>query len=70
MLCLKYKNLTFRLLCSICPYVILLGSFIPNLHYLIFGILAFSTGGLVLWTLPETNGRPLPQDIEDLMEML
>ena len=52
-----------------CPYLASLGSYIPNLHFILFGLLA-TTSGVLNLSLPETNGRPLPETMEDLLEML
>lgn len=52
-----------------CPYLAQLGSVFPNLHFLLFGGMAF-LAGVVNLQLPETMGRPLPEDMGDLLKML
>lgn len=38
----------------------------PNLHFLIFGSLAFLSG-LLNMRLPETSGQPTPETIQDML---
>ena len=46
--------------------VLLSGEEYPNLQFSVFGLLAV-TAGLANLRLPETLGRPLPEDIRDMM---
>ena len=40
----------------------------PNLHFVLFGTISLLSGYLNL-RLPETQGRPLPETIADLIKM-
>ena len=53
---------------TLSPYLAKLGSVVPNLHFLIFGLMAFSAG-ILNAKLPETAGIPLPDTIQDLVKM-
>ncbi|CAH1799012.1 unnamed protein product [Owenia fusiformis] len=48
----------------IAPYVSLLGTYSRFAPSIIFGLVAF-IGGFVVLLLPETRGRPLPETLED-----
>jgi len=50
------------------PYLAKLGSLWPNLHFVLFGLMAL-TSGLMNARLPETQGKPLPETIDDLVKM-
>lgn len=52
----------------IVPYILLLKVYFDELPFLLIGALAF-IGGLIVWPLPETKGRPLPETIQDLNSM-
>lgn len=49
----------------LCPYVGLLGKYIPNSQFIVFGFLSF-TSGLLNMLLPETVNTTLPETIQDL----
>ena len=53
---------------TLSPYLAELGTVIPNLHFFIFGVMAL-TSGLLNVKLPETQGRPMPETIEDLARL-
>jgi hypothetical protein len=48
------------------PYVSRLGNVFPNLHFILFGLLAL-TSGLCTIMLPDTKDQPLPETLNDLM---
>ena len=50
------------------PYLAKLGGLLPNLHFVLFGTISLTSGYLNL-RLPETQGRPLPETIADLIKM-
>jgi hypothetical protein len=51
------------------PFLVRLGAWSSDLHLLVFGVLALSSG-LLNWRLPETQGRPLPETVPDLLRNL
>ena len=51
------------------PYFALLGDYVTNLHLILFGCLAL-TAGIANLKLPETLGKPLPEDMQDLLNLL
>ncbi|XP_059094038.1 organic cation transporter protein-like [Tigriopus californicus] len=51
------------------PYLAELGSSWPNLHFIVFGLLTFSSG-IFNRRLPETQGQPLPESLEDLLDLV
>lgn len=51
------------------PYLAELGWLFPNLHFIFFGLLTFSSG-ILNRRLPETKGKPLPESLEDLHELI
>ena len=53
----------------VCPYLAALGSVVPNLHFVLFGLLA-TVSGVMNLRLPETTGRPMPEMMADLLAML
>jgi hypothetical protein len=59
---------SFRLGGILSPYLANLGNLVPNLHFLVFGLLSLSSGLLNLW-LPETLGAELPETIGDLVKL-
>ena len=50
----------------IAPHVIKLGEVYKNLHYIVIGIICFTSGVLVT-KLPETKDLPLPESVEGLL---
>ncbi|CAM1299026.1 slc22a6 (predicted) [Pycnogonum litorale] len=50
----------------ICPFIILLGQYVSDLHFTILGVFAFTAGIFNLW-LPETNKKQLPDTIDNLL---
>ena len=51
------------------PYVVSLGDFIPFLQFTVIGVMSLVAGVLNM-KLPETAGRELPDNIDDLRTML
>ena len=51
------------------PMMVNLKQFAPNLHFIVFGVLAFSAGVLNLH-LPDTSGLPLPESLSDMRRLL
>eukprot|EP00095_Tigriopus_kingsejongensis_P008809 maker-scaffold646_size120253-snap-gene-0.17 protein:Tk08809 transcript:maker-scaffold646_size120253-snap-gene-0.17-mRNA-1 annotation:"predicted protein" len=51
------------------PYLAQIGSVMPNLHFLVFGLLAL-TSGYLNRTLPETCGAQLPESLDDLLQLV
>ena len=51
------------------PYVVSLGDFIPFLQFTVLGVMSLVAGVLNM-KLPETAGRELPDNIDDLVTML
>ncbi len=49
------------------PFLTQLGNISANLHFFVFGGLMLSSGVLNL-RLPETQGLPLPETIQDLLK--
>ena len=47
------------------PYIVMVGETSHGTHFLVFGLLGMS-GGLASMWLPETQGQPLPQTIQDM----
>ena len=60
---------SFRLGGILSPYFAQLGDYVPNLHFIMFGVMAL-TAGIADLNLPETLGQPLPEDMQDLLELL
>lgn len=50
------------------PFIIMLGDYIPNLHFSFLGLMAFSAG-LLNMKLPETLGKPMPETIDDILAL-
>ena len=50
------------------PYLANLGHVVPNLHFVLFGLFALTSGVLNL-KLPETLGAPLPETMEDVVRL-
>ena len=50
------------------PQVVLLGDFSKPLPFLIFGGMGL-LGGVASWFLPETLGKPLPQTLQDSINL-
>ena len=48
------------------PYVVCLKDVIPNLHFIIFGLMGLTSGLCTLY-LPDTKDLPLPGTIQDLL---
>ena len=51
------------------PYVVALGRSFPFLDCFILGIFSLSSGLLNLTVLPETAGRPMPETVQDVMDL-
>ena len=51
------------------PYFAQLGDYVENLHFILFGMMAL-TAGIADLNLPETLGQPLPEDMQDLLDLL
>ena len=51
------------------PFIVSLGEFIPHLQFTVLGLMAL-TAGLMNLRLPETAGKELPEDINDLVCMI
>jgi len=49
------------------PFIVLLGDYVDNLQFTVFGLLGV-TAGLANLKLPETLGKPLPEDIQDMVK--
>merc|ERR1712228_704712 len=47
------------------PYIVCLKDVIPNLHFIIFGLMGLTSGLCTLY-LPDTKDVPLPGTIQDL----
>ena len=50
------------------PFLAKLGNVLPNMHFLIFGLMTIISGILNAY-LPETKGQPLPENISSLILM-
>lgn len=50
------------------PFLARLGQVLPNMHFIIFGIMSLISGVLNIY-LPETKDAPLPENIESLILM-
>ncbi|KAG1687426.1 Solute carrier family 22 member 15-like [Nymphon striatum] len=50
------------------PFIVLLGNYVADIHFTIFGLMAF-TAGILNLCLPETNKRPLPDSIDKFLLM-
>merc|ERR1712077_167661 len=48
------------------PFLAKLGNVLPNMHFLIFGLMTIISGILNAY-LPETKGQPLPENISSLI---
>lgn len=59
------SSMSARIGGMLAPQILELRVFWDPLPLLVFGVLSSVAGGLALF-LPETNGRPLPQTIEDV----
>ena len=51
------------------PFIVSLGDSVPYLQFTVLGLLSL-TAGLMNLRLPETAGRELPEDINDLVKMI
>lgn len=58
-------SLASRIGGMLAPYFAKLGSYYPNLHFIVFGILSLTSGLTTVW-LPETKDLPLPETLADL----
>ncbi|XP_069985725.1 organic cation transporter protein isoform X4 [Penaeus vannamei] len=50
----------------VAPFILMLGDFIPNMQFTVFGLMTFLAGVLNL-KLPETLGQPMPENIADVI---
>ena len=50
----------------IAPFIVLLGDAHSNLQFTVFGLLSLTAGVFNLW-LPETQGRKLPDSVNDML---
>ncbi|XP_023347371.1 organic cation transporter protein [Eurytemora carolleeae] len=48
------------------PFIVMAGETSPGIQFTVFGILGL-TGGILSLLLPETQDRPLPETIPDMM---
>ncbi|CAM1299027.1 Uncharacterised protein g2302 [Pycnogonum litorale] len=51
----------------VCPFIVLLGQYVTDLHFTIFGFFAFTSGICNLW-LPETKDKQLPDTIDNMLD--
>ncbi len=61
------RSSPFRVGGILAPFLVQLGDYSSNLHFLVFGVLMVSSGVLDM-RLPETQGLPLPETIQDLLK--
>ncbi|KAF2366510.1 Major facilitator sugar transporter-like [Trinorchestia longiramus] len=50
------------------PFMLMLGDLLPNLQYIVLGLLSL-TAGLLNTQLPETLGRIMPETVEDVLDL-
>ena len=62
------SSMVSRLSSMVAPQVVLLGDYLRPIPYIIFGTVSLIAGGLALF-LPETLGQPLPQTIDDAINL-
>ena len=68
MIGLGSSSMMSRLSSMVAPQVVLLGDYLTPAPFLIFGVVSLIAGALALF-LPETLGQPLPQTIEDAINL-
>ncbi|XP_042855678.1 solute carrier family 22 member 15-like isoform X2 [Penaeus japonicus] len=50
----------------VAPFILMLGDYVPNMQFTVFGLMTFLAGILNL-KLPETLGQPMPENITDVI---
>ncbi|XP_023328792.1 solute carrier family 22 member 15-like [Eurytemora carolleeae] len=50
------------------PFIVLLGDTVPNSQFTVFGVMSI-TAGLLNLRLPETQGKPLPETLDDMLDL-
>ena len=53
----------------ICPFIIELDQFYPLLNCLVFGVCCLAVATLNWLVLPETAGVPMPETVEDILNL-